>query len=373
MLEKPILVVPTYSYLSYPIIEKFAALKSREQKFVCLDFFQPRADFGLIPESDIFSERKKIYPNQKHLTLSGGRKLQQKLLAYLEEIDPELIFTFSDATFFSRCIKGTRFEELILVVQPCLLSTQAPGLLRKVSYRISSLINRVTGCPILREKHYWGEVLEHATYFVWGRVEKKTRKISGKVYECGDYFLESANSSYLSGSKNSALVIVPDLPYYTNEQFDSLTLSYARILNEFPDISFSFKYHPRNEMRLPLSEKDNYIEIPEFSVSDVCRYGIVLASYSNLTVLIRRIHEKVMVFDIGCYADFSNEYFSQEYFKIAHTEKELVEKFYELKSQDSSESASNTYHESFFPISPEFLTLIVKVFSQKPGLMRNDI
>lgn len=373
MHNKPILVVPTYSYLSYPIIEKLAALASEGRTLACLDFYQPRAEFGLFPESDFFSERKKIYPDGKYLTLSGGWILREKLLDYLNELNPEFIFTFSDITLFARCIKGTRFESILFVVQPCLLSRQAPSFLRSAAYRISSVINRITRFPLLREKHYWGEVLDKATYFVWGEAEKKTRKISGKVYECGDFFLDPANSSNLSGSRNSVLVIVPDLPYYTKKQVNSLTASYSHMLDEFPYLTFYFKYHPRNAMRLILSGKKNYAEIEDFPVSSVGCYDIVLTSYSNLSVLIRRIHNKVVFFDIGWYVDFSNEYFGDEYFKIAKTKDELLDKIHELRLLDVSDFTENSYHESFFFVSSEFLTFLEEHCLLNPKLRKNDI
>ena len=358
----PILIVPTYSYLSSPIIEKLMDLKGLERDMVCLDFYQPRADFGLVPDTEKFKHRENIFPDHDSPSVLEIRGLRKKLLSFLSTLNPELIITFSDITFFARCIKGTRFENRLIVMQPCLLSMQSPTWTRKVFYTISSIVNRFIGCPILRENHSWGEVLDRATYLVWGKVERNSRKIVGTIYECGNYFFESVKPVEILERQNSVLVIVPDLLFYTKEKIETLTSSYSRILESFLDINFYFKYHPRNNLRLSLSDKENYREIPIFSIADADKYEIILASFSNLSVMLRCVHQKVIVFDIGWYVDLKNEYFSRAYFKIPANTNELFEQFCDLRKLNMSNVEPNAYLNTFFPISTDFLQFMDKYF-----------
>ncbi len=362
------LFVPTYNYLSSPIIEKLAILKHFNTTLFCLDFYQPRADFGLFPDTSMFSSRKKIYPANGIPGILEMIRLRDKLIHYLNELDPDLIITFSDVTFFARCIKGTPFEAKLLVIQPCLLSPQPPKWQKKFIYSMSKLANMVLACPVFREKHYWGELLERASYCVWSKVEQKSRKVAGKVHYCGSFFMDLPHPSTIRAStnQNSALVIVPDLPYYTKAQIDLLTLSYARVMKACPEIIFDFKYHPRNTERLPLEGCTNYREIQKFTASDSVNYEVIISAYSNLAVTLRCVHQKILIFDLGWYADSIMTYLSPEYFGMPKSAEELVDQLLTLKSQITPDTTSNDYVDNFFLISPDFINIIQKYFSHSP-------
>lgn len=296
------------------------------------------------------------------------RRLRNQLMHYLDELDPELIITFSDVTFFARCIKGTPFETKLLVIQPCLLSPHPPKWRKMLIYSMGKLANRVLACPVFREKHYWGELLERASYCVWSKVEQKSRKFAGKVHYCGSFFMDLPHPSTTqdSANQNSALVIVPDLPYYTKAQIDLLTLSYARVMEACPETIFDFKYHPRNTERLPLEGYANYREIQKFSASDSVNYEVIVSAYSNLAVTLRCVHQKILIFDLGWYADSTIAYLSPEYFGMPRSAEELVDQLLTLKNQATPDSMSNDYVNNFFSISSDFIDSIQNYFSHSP-------
>lgn len=369
MTSKTVLFVPTYNYLSSPIIERLAKLKHSNTTLVCLDFYQPRADFGLLPETNIFSSRKSIYPSNRNTGVLKMKRLQDQLVQYLNELDPELIISFSDVTFFARCIKGTCFEDKLLVIQPCLLSLQPPNWQKKLIYSIGKMANTVLACPVFREKHYWGELLDRASYCVWSKVEQESRKIAGKVHYCGNFFMDMPYPSDISISinKNSALVLVPDLPYYTKAQLDSLTLSYSRVMEACPETMFEFKYHPRNIERLPLTGYANYKEIYQFSPNNFVNYEVIISAYSNLAVTLRCIHQKILIFDHGWYADPTNPYLSPDYFGMPKSSVELVDQFLALKSRIIPDLTSNDYVDDLFMISTDFFVRIEEYFNYLPN------
>lgn len=367
MPSKVVLVVPTYNYLSYPIVEKLGAIKHDDTELVCLEFYQPRADFGPFPETPLFSRVQRIHPDKTKPGILEMRYLRRRLINYLEDLNPQCIVTFSDVTFFARCVKGTRFESLLLIIQPCLLSAQPPTPVKRVIYGIGRLLNKIFACPIYRERHYWGELLNQASYCIWSNVEQKTRKMAGKICHCGNFFFDLPDVVFPLEDTDRVLVLVPDLPYYVKSELESLVVSFSRLLRAWPSITFEFKYHPRNADRLPLSDHPNYQELCEFSIPDVARYDMIVSAYSNLAVTLRCLHPKVIIFDLGWYADSGIPYLGPEFFRIPKSGDSLLEHFVALKEESRAVEA-NDYLSTLFSISPGFAKCIEEYFSAPKGL-----
>lgn len=356
-----VLFVPTYNYLSRPIIEKLINRKREETIFYCLEVYQPRASFGAFDSSSLPIDHIRIFPDNQKVTLNAMRQLYKRILIFLEELDPAVIITFSDVTFFARTIKQTRFESRVIVMQPSLLSNIPATFTKRIILQSGVLLNKIFNVPLFRTKNGWGELLTQANYMIWSKVELEYRNILGYVSFCGSLLLNTAIER--QNLDNSVLVVVPDLPYYNAEQIFSLTQLYEEVLQKFPNLLFEFKYHPSNKARLPLLSFHNYKEIETINFEKLLKYEFIISAYSALLVQMRILHPFIIIYDLGSYSNFKIAYCNDtRFFYMPQNSEELCQSIDSIRN-NRIYSKNSEYESFYFLIDKKCITLLQPYFN----------
>ncbi|WP_157369181.1 hypothetical protein [Algicola sagamiensis] len=300
-----ILIVPTYNYLSAPLIDKVIRFFGENHQYALLTHHEHGANFGELERDvrDRFSID--IQFRQPKRQLLGDKRTQQKMLRWVENYNPIRIVTFSDITLFSRAMKGTEFEQKMLVIQPCLLNQSPMSWKQQIKRIVNWSLNLCIGAPIRNIDAFWGKGLARATYIVWGNIELEFYQQARNFIRGGLRFSAlldelKMNSDIEKQTSREIVIIAPDFNFYESQKQVDAYFAELKKLCAVSKFTVSIKYHPLNQRSLP--EIPNLTVLSELPLSRIRRCSIVISGYSNLAISARCLNPNIYIFDQCKYA-----------------------------------------------------------------------
>jgi hypothetical protein len=307
---KRILLVPTYNYLCDPLLDRIHDIYTGG-RFHWIDIEEPRADYGKISSPRIPIESRYLL---KSSTFNGFQNEKQKktLLRHLNEINPDVIITFSDATVFARFIKNTVYEKRVIVIQPCLLDLTKNSLKLSFLYLIRKIANLFLARGGLKDQNKWGATLRNATLFVWSDIEKKFIEGNGgenRVIKSGSGLADFPKKKGLATSSD-VIVIAPDFNFYESAGMVSNYFNSLQVIVEYFDkYNFKIKYHPLNKINVRKMKGVEVVSNLDNSIIESAKF--IVSGVSNLVITSSFLNKNIFILDSKKY---ENPYITQENF-----------------------------------------------------------
>jgi len=301
---KKIIFIPTYIYLSTPILEKLVD-KFKNYETIYLD---TEDEYNNNKNSQEFRKKfTKVIDFSHYFSYENNLiklikmiKLQYKIKKFLEEEKPSVIITTSDLSFSVRIIKKFFPDIKIIIVQSALFTNNTFPIskFQKIKYFI---FNKICNLPIVQRQNHFANEYRDTYILLWGEYFKKflsEEHQKEKIKIIGDITLDKfpidKNNKLKKEilvknnfSLNSNIITVCTGAYgnlVSKKLLNNLYEIYFEIIERCNDTFFIIKPHPREKNNILINKVSNFknVIISNENLYEIFQYtDIHISSFSR--------------------------------------------------------------------------------------------
>ncbi|MGE4538333.1 MAG: hypothetical protein AB7D37_14755 [Desulfovibrio sp.] len=299
MSSRPLVLIPTLEYLSWPLFERLLPLLDEAAPLVVRfeDPYSLRQPLPPAPIPRLVADRfEDVAAPVRSNRLLGLFALARTVRRTLERLDPVAVAAPSDASFVTATANDWAAARGIpfVVIQPSNIEKQAkPG----ARARLTALADAALGLPLFLPNRLFGSRHPHNRVLLWG--EHFARFYDGlsmhRPVVCGNPLLDALPAGPLAfpAGPKTVLIATEALSGRTRTAGGkNLEQTYAALIRRCPDIRFVVKVHPRSsaealrhELGQQARDAPNYRVVRDASLTDLLAEShLHLSAFSSTAI-----------------------------------------------------------------------------------------
>lgn len=279
-MEKKIIFLPTYDYLSIPqlnhIIPKLTdfncfILHLNDPYYIRHTLKKHYVQFvNVLEEIMINPILEESIKNSKIASaldkLKVFRKFRNDVEDYLDSINPDIVFSLSDKSFGQRITQKWCFKNNtpFIVHQPAFIEGLKSNFERNhpiknlIYFTRRILINLVMGIPKIRNNAIWGMEYKKSILFLWSEYFNYFHTLSPKkkIFYVGNPSFDNYFTQFNKKDPTVKTVLIctqPPAGLFSEEETNKIDYGYRKLICSYPDIFFYVKVHPRENIEYYLN------------------------------------------------------------------------------------------------------------------------